>query len=293
MSSPVSLPFEIYRSAQRGELQKMVKWLRKGGPVDALFPSASTRDDRVSTDTLLHTTAACGHLEMVRVLLKRGASVDIQTSLGYTALMAAATGGHLSIVLVLFQYSANPDLQCGTGGTALMEAAGRGHKACVKALLRARANTELLDEDGHTALQWAEDKGHTATAELIRQHAAPLQPAAASPAAPPDAGELAESSPASLPVEIHRAAERGELQKVTKWLRKGGPVDAFSPSQTVEGRPTASALLHAAACNDHLEMVRVLLKRGASVDLASDGRWRGRQQLGGWPVGGARGSGGA
>ena len=30
------------------------------------------------------------------------------------------------------------------------------------------------------------------------------------------------SSPASLPKEIHRSAERGELQKVVKWLRKGG-----------------------------------------------------------------------
>ena len=33
------------------------------------------------------------------------------------------------------------------------------------------------------------------------------------------------SSPAPLPKEIHRSAERGELQKVVKWLRKG--VDAL------------------------------------------------------------------
>ena len=36
MSSPAPLPKEIHRSAQRGELQKAVKWLRKGGPVGAL-----------------------------------------------------------------------------------------------------------------------------------------------------------------------------------------------------------------------------------------------------------------
>ena len=36
MSSPASLPKEITRSAERGELQKVVKWLRKGGLVDAL-----------------------------------------------------------------------------------------------------------------------------------------------------------------------------------------------------------------------------------------------------------------
>ena len=36
MSSPASLPEEILHSAVRGELQKVVKWLRKGGAVNAL-----------------------------------------------------------------------------------------------------------------------------------------------------------------------------------------------------------------------------------------------------------------
>ena len=53
-----------------------------------------------------------------------GASVvDLQNSLGYTALMDAALYGHLSIVLVLLQHSANPDLQDLEGGTALILAA--------------------------------------------------------------------------------------------------------------------------------------------------------------------------
>ena len=38
MSSPASLPEEIFKSAQRGELQKVVKWLRKGGAIGALCP---------------------------------------------------------------------------------------------------------------------------------------------------------------------------------------------------------------------------------------------------------------
>ena len=75
------------------------------------------------------------------------------------------------------------------------------------------------------------------------------------------------SSPASLPKEIHRSAERGELQKVVKWLRKGGVVDAFCPDTSGDGRPTTATLLHAAATNDHLAIVKELLKRGASVDL--------------------------
>jgi len=220
MSSPASLPKEIHRSAERGELQKVVKWLRKGGLVDALG-STTTLDGRPTTYTLLLAATVHGQLEMVRELLKRGASIDLPNSLGVTALMHTAYHGHLSILLVLLQHSANLDLQCNKGVTALMRAANQGHKACVKALLRAKANPELLDEDGRTALQHAEIKGHTSTAKLLRQHAAPPQPAAAAPAAPPDAGEPAESAPASLPLEIFESAKRGELPKVVKWLRKG------------------------------------------------------------------------
>ena len=120
-------------------------------------------DGRATTVALLHAAAAHDHLEMVRELLKRGASVDLRDSLGGTALMTAAYYGHLSIVLLL-QHSANPDLQSSDNRNALMMAAQQGHEACVQALLRAKANTELVDDDGHTALQWAEHEGHTATA---------------------------------------------------------------------------------------------------------------------------------
>ena len=186
MSSPAPLPLEINRAAQRGELQKVVKWLRKGGLVDA-FCSTSTRDGRVSTAALMHIAATHSHFEIVRELLKRGASVDLQTSLGVTALMEVAGNGCLSILRVLLQHSANPELQDNYGCGALMRAADGGHEACVKALLRTKRNAEFLDEDGRTAMRTAlllaEAQGHKATVELIRQHAAP-PPAAASPLPP-------------------------------------------------------------------------------------------------------------
>jgi hypothetical protein len=110
MSSPESLPDEIHWSAERGELQKVVKWLRKGGQTDALC-ATTTDDDRTTASTLLHAASGYGHLAMVRELLKRGASVDLRNRLGCTSLMYAAFHGHLSILLVLLQHSANPDLR--------------------------------------------------------------------------------------------------------------------------------------------------------------------------------------
>ena len=139
MSSPAPLPKELHRSAQLGELQKVVKWLRKGGAVDALGSATST-DGRPITTTLLHAAASNNQLEIVRELLERGASVDLQNSFGRTALMDAAFYGHLSVLPLLLQYSANPDLQSNKGSTAVMLAAGKGHEPCVKALLRAKAS---------------------------------------------------------------------------------------------------------------------------------------------------------
>ena len=260
-SSPTSLPREIFHSAEKGELQKVVKWLDQGGPVDALC-SAPTEDARPSAFGLLHAAAGNGHLEMVRELLERGASVDLPSSLDATPLMGAAHYGHLSILLVLLQHSANPDHQDIDGDSGLMRAADQGQEPCVQALLRAKAHTELLDKDGRTALQWAEAKqGDTTIAKLIRQHAAPPQP---------KDGEPTVSSDASLPLEIYESARRGELQKVVKWLREGGLTDALCAYPTEFGQPSAFALLHAAATNGHVEMVRELLKRGASIDLQSD-----------------------
>ena len=173
VSSPAPLPTEVFQSVQRGELQKLDQWLGKGGSVDAVC-SAPTDDGETAAVSLLHATATVGQLEITKKLLRLGASVNLQTTHGLTALMAAAQNGHLSILLALLQHSANPDLQNIHNGTTLMSAAYQGHEACVQALLAAGANTELLDSSGSTALQWAEAQGHTAITELLRQHASCL-----------------------------------------------------------------------------------------------------------------------
>ena len=196
VSAPAWLPAEIFYSAGRGELQKVVKWLDKrlstGRSTDALKWMPRSTDALYSIPTpcrgcpagqtaavaLLHVAATNGDLVMVRELLKRGASVDIRShaygGVVSTPLMDAAYGGHLSVVLALLQYSASPDLQDIDGNTALTLAASKGHEACVQVLLQRKANTKLLTKEGRTALWWAEAQGHTATAQLIRQHASCL-----------------------------------------------------------------------------------------------------------------------
>ena len=110
----------------------MAAWLdREGGGVDA-------RCAGHGDVTLLMLAALIGHEAMVRMLLQRGASVDLQDPIGTTALMAAALHGHTTIV---------------------------------QALLEAKADASLQGTNGKTALMMAEHFKHTAAAQLLRQHA--------------------------------------------------------------------------------------------------------------------------
>ena len=90
---------------------------------------------------------------------------------GGTLLMAAAAGGHEALVRMLLQRGASVNLQC-FGRTALMPAAIRGFTMIVQVLLDAKADASRQTiDDGKTALMYAEQFKHTATAQLLRQHA--------------------------------------------------------------------------------------------------------------------------
>ena len=60
--------------------------------------------------TLLIAAAFGGQEAIVRLLLQRGASVNLQDSTGSTALMGGAAMGHLSVVLALLDAKADASL---------------------------------------------------------------------------------------------------------------------------------------------------------------------------------------
>ena len=150
MNSPAPLPSEIAQAAEQGEVRNVVDWLDEGGLVDAVGPVSTAAGSEEDWVTLLHTAASANQPKMVQMLLTRGASVDLKTSSGLTALMFA-----------LMQ----------RGNEA--KVAGTGHYACVGLLLRAKANPELQSETGYTALRFAEEYSHKDIVELILQYASP------------------------------------------------------------------------------------------------------------------------
>ena len=85
----------MFTAAYEGDVQAVVTWLDGGGGVDA-SQQISVEGTLVTTNgaTLL-VAATMGEQEaMVRMLLQRGASVNLQNPFGSTALMAAAAHYH-------------------------------------------------------------------------------------------------------------------------------------------------------------------------------------------------------
>ena len=116
-------------AATQGNAQAVVAWLDEGGGVDA---GCAERGGA----TLLMAAAVRGQEAMVRMLLQRGASINLQDFNGWTALMAATLGGHTRIVQVLLDAKADASLQKSDGKTALMLAAQAKHAATVQLLLQ-------------------------------------------------------------------------------------------------------------------------------------------------------------
>lgn len=94
----------VLSAAARGEMGPVVTWLDDCGQggIDALGGSGPS--------TMLMMACAGGHAELVALLTRRRASVNLQDDHGSSALHEAASRGLSEIVLTLLRWGANVDL---------------------------------------------------------------------------------------------------------------------------------------------------------------------------------------
>lgn len=119
-------------------------------------------------ETLLMRTAKNNRLESAKILLDAGADVNKRSKKNHTALYFAAGAGHTDILKLLLDQSA--DLNVAAGGdekTAIMAAAENGHVDAVKYLLDAGAAIDAVNRDCMTALYLAARNGHLQVVEKL------------------------------------------------------------------------------------------------------------------------------
>jgi ankyrin repeat protein len=133
-------------------IQKVRKVLDAGFDVN--------QKDDVDGQTPLIYASAVDNVEMVTLLLDRGADVNATTSFGHTALIIATMEGFTSIVNELCLHSADVNIYNNEGRGALYIAAGRGYLAIVKKLILRGADIDAQDSSNMTPLMAAATSNH-------------------------------------------------------------------------------------------------------------------------------------
>lgn len=143
----------LHAAAQSGDLSQLQAALATGQiPVNAKFGPEEI--------TALTLAAANGHVEIVRLLLSKGADIDSRTKRLETPLFFASAKGQHKVVALLVDALAGMDLTDHEGRTALIVAAGAGHLETVKILLDGGANPNATMGTGESPMLLAVQGEH-------------------------------------------------------------------------------------------------------------------------------------
>ena len=155
--------------AQAGNLNDLAKNGDVAGVASALDKGAAV--DEVDGVTALYIACEKGNLELAKLLIDRGADVNLPVTWQRTPLYAATNGGYADIVKLLLGSGADPN-QVAKAQTALHLAATNGCLQCAIDLVDAGADVNALTADGSPPIHFAKLGGHDDVAAYLQSHGA-------------------------------------------------------------------------------------------------------------------------
>ncbi|KAL9010697.1 MAG: hypothetical protein Q9173_004396 [Seirophora scorigena] len=189
----------------------------------------------------LMAAAALGKLALVKKLIDMGAKVNDENDKGADALHSACCAGHLDVVELLLENGADVNAKGGKHRNALNAASSEGYCQIVNVLLDAEADPTAFDPNYGNAVQAAARAGHE---DIVRRLS--------------ECGCDVNAMGGTRGTALVGASSAGQARNVEVLFELGVPQG--------ENRNTANALVVAVA-KEHEDVVKVLVSKGANLDL--------------------------
>ncbi len=195
----------------------------------------------VELDEELRKEVRAGHYKLAEQLLENPkVDPDSRDAEGWTALMYAARSENQDLVLLLLKAEAALDILNRDGETALIVAVKRGNVEAARQLLMAGADVGARDARGRSALDWAEEENRTYLSQIIRIASRPSVAKVTVAEKPVDVGSDPLVPPKVLketpPLYTKRAFDRGiEGRVVLKVIiRKDGSIGPLRVDKSLD-----------------------------------------------------------
>ncbi|KAL8657066.1 MAG: hypothetical protein Q9226_002287 [Calogaya cf. arnoldii] len=143
-SGPTSWHAKLIQAAGKGDEAKVRHLIEEGYPHQVTYKDAL----RIA----LQRVVSRGNESLTRLLLDKGAQVNMPVEAEVSPLHRAAEPGHQNIVKALLEHAAHPNSRDRIRQTPIFPAAQRNHPNVLTTLLEAGANVNVKDEDGQTLM---------------------------------------------------------------------------------------------------------------------------------------------
>ncbi|VDD80994.1 unnamed protein product [Mesocestoides corti] len=269
---------EIFDACRLGDLSRVIAFLDSGVPVNV-------KDTTGRKSTPLHFAAGYGRLDVVELLLIRGADVSAKDDGGLIPLHNACSFGHTDVVQMLLAAKSDPNAQDNWHYTPLHEAAIKGKVDVCILLLQAKADPLMKNLDGKTPLDFA--KGPTALvlvgdfrkSELLEAARMGKEEKLISLLTPQNINCHADDGRKSTPlhlaagynrcdkgglIPLHNACSYGHLEVCEMLIAAGAAAEQVHAADLWQYTP-----LHEAASKSRAEVCSLLLAHGADPHQAN------------------------
>jgi len=136
------------------------------------YVPARQRPAQETATRSLHQAVVDGDVDQVKLLLSKGADVNMQNRMGWTPLHTAIQNRQQAIVELLTTKGADVNAKDKRGQTPLYVAVNLGQKEVVELLIAKGADVNVMGSRGDNALSLAKKRGNTEIVDLLLKHGA-------------------------------------------------------------------------------------------------------------------------